>query len=202
MNRLTFVVVPIVAIFVLGPGQGQEFENAGVLPYSTSSGETRVLFGFDAERESWGDFVGVCTPEETPPQTAAREFVEETREAYQFSEVLVSLQQIDPVAVGPTRIFLMEVREIPAAQLASMAKSRYSEKTNYCWVSVQALLQSIDDDGPGRAKVPETCGGSYSDLFDLVGENLVEGSELRRRLLDPSGAGPSTSLGMRPRCGR
>ncbi len=65
MNRLTFVVVPIVAIFVLGPGQGQEFENAGVLAYSTSSGETRVLFGFDAERESWGDFVGVCTPEDS-----------------------------------------------------------------------------------------------------------------------------------------
>jgi 8-oxo-dGTP pyrophosphatase MutT (NUDIX family) len=148
MIRLAFLVVaPIVALFAFGEGPQQEYVNAGVLPYSRESGEIRVLLGFDPDPGAWADFVGVCTPGETPSDTAAREFVEETREAYPANDVLTRLRSLEPVEIGPTRIFLLEVPEIPAARLNRLSKSRNSEKTNYCWVPLVALLESIDDRG-------------------------------------------------------
>ena len=118
MIRLAFLVVaPIVALFAFGEGPQQEYVNAGVLPYSRESGEVRVLLGFDPDPGAWADFVGVCTPGETPSDTAAREFVEETREAYPANDVLTRLRSLEPVEIGPTRIFLLEVPEIPAARL-------------------------------------------------------------------------------------
>lgn len=204
MSRVFFLFVsPIVALFVLHSAPQAEYVNAGVLPYSTTSGEIRVLLGFDGERESWSDFVGVCGPGESPAQTAAREFVEETRGAFGRDDVDRRLEGAVPVEVGPTRIFLMEVPEISAQQISRLTKSRNSEKTGYCWVALIDLLQSIDDRGANRARVPASCGADSAELFNLVGMNLQQGQELRQRLLAPPDApqptrGPLES----PRCGR
>ncbi len=202
MIRLVFLVaVPIVALFAFGEGPQQEYVNAGVLPYSRESGEVRVLLGFDPDPGAWADFVGVCTPGETPSDTAAREFVEETREAYAVNDVLTRLRSREPVVIGPTRIFLLEVPEISAARLNRRSRSRNSEKTNYCWVSLVTLLESIDNRGANRAEVPASCGSSR-ELFDLVGANLAQGQELRQQLLRPPGEQITTRLTTRPRCGR
>ncbi len=203
MSRIAFFVVAAVVLIAAAPiSQVQEYVNAGVLPYSTSSGEARVLLGFEGEEEVWSDFVGVCTPGETPAQTAAREFVEETREAYAYSDVLRRLQDTAPVAIGRTRIFLMEVPEISAIQLGRLAKSRNSEKISYCWVPLGELLASIDDRGANRAQVPSACRASSDELFDLVGQNLQEGRELRARLLGTAEAPSDTGISWQQRCGR
>ncbi len=202
MIRLAFfVVAPIVALFAFGEGPQQDYVNAGVLPYSRESGEVRVLLGFDPGPGAWADFVGVCTPGETPSDTAAREFVEETREAYPANDVLTRLRSLEPVEIGPTRIFLLEVPEVPAARLNRLSKSRNSEKTNYCWVPLVALLESIDDRGANRAEVPASCGSSR-ELFDLVGANLAQGHGLRQQLLTPPSEQTTFRLTTRPRCGR
>ena len=202
MKHFTFfVALPILMLVAAETGQSRTFENAGVLPYSTSSGEVRVLLGFDGEREVWSDFVGVCAPGESAAQTAAREFVEETRDAYPFADVLGDLQAIEPIVIGPTQIFLLEVEGISAAHLESLTKSRDSEKIEYCWVPVEPLLQSIDDDGPDRAEVPESCGAGSQDLFNLVGNNLSSGRELRNKLRSPNTVRP-LGLALRARCGR
>ncbi len=202
MIRLTtLAVAPIVALFAFGESPQEEFVNAGVFPYSTASGEIRVLLGFDPDKGAWADFVGVCTPGETPSDTAAREFIEETREVYPAGDVLTRLRAFDPVEIGPTRIFPLDVPEVSAARLNSRSRSRNSAKTNYCWVSLLTLLESIDNRGASRAEVPASCGSSR-ELFDLVGANLAQGQELRQQLLAPPGEQTTTRLTTCPRCGR
>ncbi len=203
MSRLTFaIVVPMVVLLALPNGEQAEYVNAGILPYSVESGEVRVLLGFDGENQHWNDFVGVCTPGETPVQTAAREFVEETRGAFEMSDIALRLQGAAPINVGPTRIFILEIPEISAQQLDRLTRSRNSEKTAYCWVRLTDLLQSVDERGPRRAEVPASCGGDNAKVFNLMGQGLQQGQEIRQRLLSPdpelSAAGP----GGPERCGR
>ena len=200
----SLAVIPLLAAFAFQDGQRPaEYVNAGIFPYSTASGEVRILLGFDGGRESWSDFVGTCTPGETPPETAAREFVEETREAYPIDRIMERLGQAVPVEVGPTRLFLLEVPEMSATQLSRLTKSRYSEKTEYCWVPLNALLQSIDESGANRAEVPVSCGGSSSELRDITGGNLAAGQELRQRLFMAPDEQPTRDpLSRWPRCGR
>jgi len=205
MIRLAFfVVAPILAVLAQDGGQRPaEYVNAGIFPYSTASGEVKVLLGFDGDRESWSDFVGTCTPGETPPDTAAREFVEETRNAYPFDEILGRLGEALPVEIGPTRLFLLEIPEISATRLSRLSKSRNSEKIEYCWVPLNALLASIDDRGPNRAEVPAACGGSSRELFEIAAQNLAAGQELRQRLFTAPDEQPTrSSMSNWPRCGR
>lgn len=188
-----------------GPGGAQQepqYVNAGVFPYSTASGDILVLLGFDGDRASWSDFVGTCTPGETPPDTAAREFSEETRGAFPGDRIVTRLETLEPVRIEETLLFLLEVPPISAAEISRLTKSRTSEKTAYCWVPLAALLASIDESGPGRAQVPEFCRASSLELFDVAANNLVEGRELRAKLFiapDEEAARTSTTW---PRCGR
>lgn len=203
MNRLALTfLAPIVALFAMQDGQQAEYINAGILPYSVESGEVKLLLGFDGENEHWNDFVGVCTPGETPATTAAREFVEETRGAFEVADVERRLQGASPVEVGPTRIFIMELPEIPAQQLDRLTRSRNSEKTSYCWVALADLLQSVDERGGNRAQVPASCGGGNSKLFNLMAQSMRQGQEIRQRLLSPDPGQTTTPLGTSPRCGR
>jgi len=203
MNRLLFLfAAPIVALFAMQSGAQVEYVNAGVLPYSTATGEVTVLLGFDAGEGHWSDFVGTCTPGETPAQTAARQFEEETRGGYQLADISRRLQGAAPVEIGNTRIFLIEVPQVSARQLERLSKDRGFEKTDYCWVPLLELLESIDDRGPDRARVPESCIADSHDLYELVGRNLRQGQETRRRLLSPDQGASVTNLSLSPRCGR
>ncbi len=203
MNRLLFLfAAPTVALFAVQSGAQVEYVNAGVLPYSTATGEVTVLLGFDAGEGHWSDFVGTCTPGETPAQTAARQFEEETRGGYQISDISQRLQGVAPIEIGNTRIFLIEVPQVSARQLERLSKDRGFEKTDYCWVPLLELLESIDDRGPNRARVPESCIADSHDLYELVGRNLRQGQETRRRLLSPDQGASVTNLGLSPRCGR
>jgi len=203
MSRTAFsLMVPIIALVVLHSGQEAEYVNAGILPYSVESGEVRLLLGFDGINEHWNDFVGVCTPGETPLSTAAREFSEETRGAFEAENVEGRLEGATPVKVGPTRIFILEVPEVPTQQLERLAKSRNSEKTSYCWVALVDLLQSVDESGPGRARVPAACGGGNARLFNLLAQSLRQGEEIRQRLLSPNPGESAPRQGPAERCGR
>jgi len=200
---LSLAVVPLLAAFSLGSAQQPEqYVNAGVFPYSTASGDMLVLLGFDGDRKSWSDFVGTCTPGETPPDTAAREFSEETRGAFPDDRIATRLESLEPVRIGETLLFLIEVPPISAEEITRLAKSRNSEKTAYCWVPLDALLQSIDERGAGHAQVPELCVASSRELFDVAADNLVEGQGLRAELfLAPNEDLTRTSTTW-PRCGR
>ena len=125
MTRTLFLLTAhLVALFAVASGPQEEYVNAGVLPYSTETGEIMVLLGYDADDKHWSDFVGVCTPGERPAQTAARQFEEETRGAYQLGDIARRLQGKSPVEVGNTRIFLLEVPMVSGTQLSRLAKDR------------------------------------------------------------------------------
>ena len=203
MTRMMLLLLAhAVALFSVASGSQEEYVNAGILPYSTASGQVTVLLGFDAGEGHWSDFVGVCTPGETPSQTASRQFAEETRGAYALADISRRLQGAAPVQVGNTRIFLLEVPEVSPRQLERLSKDRGFEKTNYCWVPLLDMLASIDDRGPNRAQVPASCIADSQDLYDLVGQNLQQGHEMRQRLLSPDQGASVTNLGVSPRCGR
>jgi hypothetical protein len=50
--------------------------SAGIIPYTLIHGKMYFLLGY--ERKSWSGFIGSSENEETPIQTAIREFNEET----------------------------------------------------------------------------------------------------------------------------
>ena len=209
MKRVTILLIVSVLFVPLlaastpgGVQQPDQFVNAGVFPYSTASGDMLVLLGFDGDRKSWSDFVGTCTPGETPPDTAAREFSEETRGAFPGDRIANRLENLEPVRIDETLLFLLEVPPISAAEISRLTKSRNSEKTAYCWVPLDALVQSIDQRGAGGAQVPEMCGASSRELFDVAAGNLVDGQGLRAELfMAPDEEATRTSTTW-PRCGR
>ncbi len=196
------LIAPLLAILPVSSGSQAEYVNAGILPYSMESGEMRLLLGYDGENEHWSDFVGVCTPGETASQTASREFVEETRGAFVEADVAQKLRDTAPVAVGPTRIFLMELPAVSAEQIGRLTRSRNSEKTSYCWVRLLDLLESVDDRGPRRTEVPASCGGGNSKVFNLLAQSLQQGQEIRQRLLAPDHGQGAAPMGLSERCGR
>lgn len=202
MMRIALLLIAPLALAAAPAGLQEEYVNAGVFPYTTAPGEITVLLGFDEEEEHWSDFVGVCTPGETPRQTAARQFEEETRGAYRLADISQRLQGAAAVEVGNTHLFLLEVPQVSATMLERLAKDRGYEKTAYCWVPLTELLVSIDERGAGRAEVPASCVAASHDLYDLVGQNLAQGQEMRQRLTAPGGVAPETDLGRSPRCGR
>jgi hypothetical protein len=200
---ISILLVPILAAVTPGSAQQpDQYVNAGVFPYSTASGDMLVLLGFDGDRKSWSDFVGTCTPGETPPDTAAREFSEETRGAYPGDRLVNRLENLEPVRIGETLLFLVEVPPISAAEISRLAKGRNSEKIAYCWVSLEALIESIDSRGPGGAQVPEMCGASSREFFDVAASNLVEGKGLRAELAMAPDEEPVRTSTTWPRCGR
>jgi len=203
MRRIALLsVATVLALCSAAGGAQEEYVNAGVFPFTTAPGEVTVLLGFDAAESHWSDFVGTCTPGETPRQTAARQFEEEARGAYRMPDIERRLQAVAPVVVGNTHIFLIEVPQVPASQLARLAKDRGYEKTDYCWIPLSSLLASIDERGANRAQVPDSCIAASHDLYDLVGQNLSQGQEMRRRLLAPDQGASAPHIGPTPRCGR
>ena len=163
-----------------------EFRVAGIFAVSRYQGGVLALLGLDAHTNRWADFVGYRKSGETAPQTAAREFTEETRGAWRSEVTAANLAASGgaPYRVGPARIYLVEVPFREAAELAGLGALMDTEKTDYCWVDLRALLASID--ASASPSVPPACDGSGVDgrlgLRDVTAANLLPGGALREPL--------------------
>lgn len=163
-----------------------EFRAAGIFAVSRHQGAVLALFGLDAHTGRWADFVGYRKSGESAPQTAVREFTEETRGAWRSEVTAATLSVFGGASyrVGAVRIYLVEVSFREAAELAGLGVLTDTEKTYYCWVDLRALLASVDaSDNPS---VPPTCDGTGVDgrlgLRDVTTANLLPGGVLREPL--------------------
>lgn len=133
------------------------FNSAGILPYAVENGEILILLGHNSYRQSWEDFGGKREQNETPWQTARREFTEETK--YAFPKLLEdpTIFYIQNGMRKPYFMFFVKVNYIPATTLNQNVRSG-DEKTEFAWVRATDLYNAIIND--------------YQSVQDVTGKNL------------------------------
>jgi hypothetical protein len=91
---------------------------AGVLPYAQYNGKHVILLGVDHHRPGyWIDFGGQSDGYETPVETAAREFSEETMYCFypNLADVQNKLKSVVPLVVpNGYHMYLLEVPFVPS----------------------------------------------------------------------------------------
>ena len=158
-----------------------------MLPYAHHNGELKLLLGCEprddrGDAHFWSDFTGgLDDADGSARETAAREFSEETRGAYSFSDAQAWIEDATAreMVQGKVLIFLTEVPWIPPTAIGQRPAKEKSEKHRYCWVDADDLLARIDAAGLGPARVPDHCGAEPRALYDVFQRNLVVGTPLR-----------------------
>lgn len=181
------------AIFAMSTSHVNSQENwgaAGVLAYSRIGDEVMVLVG--EEDRGWLGLVGGrnngsgtkngCKYEadSSIAETAAREFWEETRHAYDYSATLARLSTSYRFKTRDgAYVFPLKVAHIPSSTLNGRSDVCFGEKIQYCWVKPEELFAAIDstpDENSGT--IPKVCGGAAT-IHRYLYHDLVEGAPLR-----------------------
>lgn len=155
----------------------RDYVGAGILPYTLRDGRVAVLLGEESRSEGlvWTDFVGTRKdPDCDPAITAAREFREESRDAYPDAATIEYVRDRSPIIVDPPGIYIwvMPVDYIAADILRNGPAGRWSEKFTYCWIDLAGLLRAVDE---GTPHIPRACGGRSKRLFSKFEKNLRKG---------------------------
>jgi 8-oxo-dGTP pyrophosphatase MutT (NUDIX family) len=168
---------------------------AGVFPYSQFNGKYVILLGVDHHRPGyWMDFGGKSDWNETPIETAAREFSEETMFCFYSSlaEVQKKLKAVTPLVVSNGyHMYFLDVPFVPdlnAVQHALRAKhhikgqagSGYSwllahhiEKIDYTWVYADDLKEAFAKaKGNHKKIIVESIDGRTITLHSLLAKSL------------------------------
>jgi 8-oxo-dGTP pyrophosphatase MutT (NUDIX family) len=157
---------------------------AGILPYTIRNGRVVVLLGEESRTEGlvWTDFIGTRKdPDCEPVVTAAREFCEETRDAYPEAATVEYIRERRPLIIDPPGVYfwIMPVDYVTAENLRNGPGGRWSEKFTYCWVDLAGLLRAVDEDA---RRIPAACGGRSERLFTKFENNLRKGGPSRDAL--------------------
>lgn len=146
----------------------------GVLPYTTHNDRIKFLVGFDYTR-NWSDFGGRADPGETPDQTAAREFSEETQDIFGVGNRATSINYViqnnrlhvthpNPRAY---HMLLVPVPYIPAENF-----NTHGEISSFQWIDAANFLQEIQRQ-PTVGTAFNYQGQPYRDRFiDTVRNNV------------------------------
>jgi 8-oxo-dGTP pyrophosphatase MutT (NUDIX family) len=166
------------------PSCRRDYAAAGILPYTIRNGRVLVLLGEESRTEGivWTDFIGTRKdPDCEPVVTAAREFREETRNAYPDAATVAYIRERRPLTIDPPGVhfWIMPVDYVDALELRNGPTGRWSEKFTYCWVDLAGLLRAVDEN---TQRIPEDCGGRSKRLFTKFENNLREGGVSRNAL--------------------
>jgi len=164
--------------------------SAGILPYSfDQSGKLFFLLGKDNEND-WSDFGGKCEFKDRndPINTATREFYEESLGAILSVQECTSLINEDnkiisntlngsPYYMYPIYIDFVNYSDIFVKtsnylkyQFDNTVTSKLIEKTAIRWVSVDTLLNSIENKNPST---PISLRGVFYRTISKFKENLI-----------------------------
>lgn len=188
------VVLLVCGLGAATPGHAREiaFKAAGVMPYTIRGGAIMFLVGGERRQDCFSDGAGYCwatftgrrdSSETSPAQTAAREFLEETRHV--FSPAPDGRRyDADRVARSPRfqshkdgiYIYLVRVPFVPSRTIGERRSQWTTEKSSYCWVSREQLLSAVDR--PPHV-LPSQCGRDSPRLFEVFRKDLVRGESLR-----------------------
>ena len=122
---------------------------AGIIPYTIT--ENGIYFLLGLEKRGWSGFVGSSEPGETPPQTALREFNEES--AMIFSNYKINLTTSPIVEKSPTgkTVYLWFIdfpKEIIGIESqfeinkSKLNKKEYHEKSKLKWFNFYEIKNS------------------------------------------------------------
>ena len=173
----------------LDPRLIDDYNAAGILPYSRQDGEIVLLLGYEVRADVcrdcyfWTDFVGGRDPnDKSAIETALREFHEESRRIFTTSSLQRLMTSESLHSVGPVRIFLIEIEHVEAEKILKRKESSRTEKEGYCWVKLAPLLEAIDK-SPRSAMDPEHCGQEVTrKVYPRFRQNLEADGALRDSL--------------------
>jgi 8-oxo-dGTP pyrophosphatase MutT (NUDIX family) len=168
---------------------------AGVLPYAQFQDKTVILLGMDCHRKGyWIDFGGKSNRRETPIETAAREFSEETMFCFipSVADVKKMLKLSTPIIVSsgyhmyPLLVpFLPNINKIQHVlrarhHIKGLPGSGYAwlmthhiEKIDYAWVFVDALKEALaNSHGNPKKVILKSIDGRSIKLHELLAGTL------------------------------
>ncbi|MCR2745382.1 NUDIX domain-containing protein [Limnobacter parvus] len=120
---------------------------AGLIAYSCVAGEALHLLAFDPHpsRRSWATLGGSAQKDETPNQTAVREFTEESNCAYSADEIDISNLKGPSISPGtPFHLYATEVPFKSAEQIAEARQCASIERSQWVWVRHLDLLRAVN----------------------------------------------------------
>lgn len=144
LMRHTFI-----ALFLLTACSSQsDGPPAGLAAYACHAGQAHVLLAFDPHpaRRAWSTLGGGAQADETPAQTALREFREESNCAY-TAEELASIELSGPsVSAGvPFHLYAAKVPFKPISEFDQERSCVDIERSQWVWVKHADLVQALNN---------------------------------------------------------
>ena len=134
---------------------------AGLIAYACVAGEALHLMAFDPHpaRRSWATLGGSAQTDETPGQTATREFTEESNCAYSADEI--DSANLKGPSVSPGVPFHLYSVQVPFKSVDEISQTRQCvdiERSQWVWVRHLDLVRALNQIGDETTIVPTVQG--------------------------------------------
>jgi ADP-ribose pyrophosphatase YjhB (NUDIX family) len=145
---------------------------AGVIPYACISGDPYILLAFDpvSTRVGYAAFGGGREGNETIAQTAAREFHEETRCAFDTPSA-EQLQNLTPSLSHGYYSYVAEIPFIGPLAITEHPCEARIERYDYQWVRLSDLIAGLEKE-EARPEVLVSLMHKYITLWGKSAESL------------------------------
>ncbi|NJA04720.1 NUDIX domain-containing protein [Methylococcaceae bacterium WWC4] len=147
MRFILSVPIALFLWFLVGSSVAEPGPPAGVAAYACRNGQIFHLLAFDDApgRQGWAHFGGTWEGNESPIETAAREFFEESNCVYRLAALT------DANIRGPSRspdspflTFVAKVPFVPANVLAMQRECLHVERKQWVWIRDGELGKALD----------------------------------------------------------
>lgn len=145
---------------------------AGVIPYACVDGDPNVLMAFDpvTTRLGYATFGGAREGDESLAQTAAREFHEETRCAFDVPTAQ-QLEELQPSESHGYYSYVVEIPFISHLEIPNHPCAARIERTDWQWVRLSDLEQGLES-GARRPEVLVSLMHKYITLWAKSAQSL------------------------------
>ena len=164
--------VQLAGLLILGVSQAVFASPAGVIPYACVGKDILVLMAFDpaSGRLGYGAFGGSREGAESIAETAAREFHEETRCAFDGP----AAEHLETLSFSNSNGFYSYVAEVPykpALDIEMHACDAQLERAGWQWFSLDDLVDSLNS-GDERPAIKVFASDLEITLWDKAAESL------------------------------
>lgn len=146
-----------------------------------------LAFDPDRTRRGWAHLGGKATPGESPKQTAAREFHEESNCVYNVETPKdLPLEGPSKSPISDFRTYSVQIPYVPAAVLAMKRYCRHRERRQWVWI--------LDSDFVGALDSPEASESTRVYDGEVATINFWEGSRLALKQARKDGLLPEPTV--------
>jgi 8-oxo-dGTP pyrophosphatase MutT (NUDIX family) len=147
ISRIANITLGMVFIAMLIVSAHAMANPAGVIPYACVNGQTLILLAYDPApgRSGYAAFGGTQEAAESIAETAAREFQEETRCAFDHPDS-TDLEFLSHSNSEGYYTYVAEVEYKPALQIEQHSCDARIERAGWQWFELEKLLEALRSD--------------------------------------------------------